>query len=271
MGMEKNFFSRVRPTSTSFDNYFLQGKTVFKNASQKLCYMYLYSFATAHETFPSMDTIAEAICGKKRNAIQVIQQLENMQFLKVVRTKGKSNLYYLMDYYEVEAHLTSAKNAPVQKMHQNQCKNDTSAKNAPVQKMHPITSTSSFSSFSKLLVSSDKLIIIDKKLKEEFPDRPFDRIQKKLIKDANDGKVDIAHENSYEALLRYRLERSKLRTSAQTGQIRTKAPIRTENTPEWYKEPEEYYKSLENEKEKPNDDVAAKKKEIEKMLKEIDE
>jgi hypothetical protein len=66
-------------------------------------------------------------------------------------------------------------------------------------------------------------------------------------------------------------ELNDARTSAPMGQNRTKTPIRTENTPKWYKEPEEYYKTLEDDKEKPIDDVAAKKREIEKMLKEIDE
>jgi hypothetical protein len=199
-----------------------------------------------------------------------------MGFISIKRSRGKNNIYTLHDYYVVEDQLSSAKMTPVSKRHYKQCQNETSVKLTPVSNWHSNTSTNnSFSSFSHLLVSSeDDIKIIDKKFKEQFANVPFERIRKKLCKDALANKITIKSLNQYEGMLEYRLKNYSPPTSAPRGQNRTKAPVRTEYTPEWFEEPEEHYKKLEEEgklKKQSENDVAAKKREIEKLLKEIDE
>jgi hypothetical protein len=132
----ENFKSRVKQPWTTYDNQLIQGETIFKSANQKLCYMYLYSYANASKIFPSIDTISKAICCKRRATINVIAELESMGMIEVIRTPGKSNQYILNDYFDVADQCkicTSAENAPVQNMHGG------SAENArvPVQNMHP--------------------------------------------------------------------------------------------------------------------------------------
>jgi len=114
----------------------------------------------------------------------------------------------------------------------------------------------------------DNIMDLQEIYKEELKQVNWKNIFLKLIKQLN--KRNIRDFASYlEKVVQQEIREAS--TSPTKGQGKAKAPIRTENTPDWYKEPEEYYKTLEDDKEKLKDDLAAKKREIEKMLKEIDE
>jgi hypothetical protein len=277
-----NFESRVQEPWTTYGNDLIQEETVFKTPSQKLCYMYFVSYARAKAIFPSMESIAVAICCKKRNAIEVVKQLEEMGFLEVSRKAGKANHYILHGYLEVVQKMhqsdekeSGAKNAPVQKSHQS------GAKITPevVQKMHPKTKTKNKTEKeNSISLVADKILAesnsMDLVLKAEFPDAPFEALKEKLFDDAEIGKVVINSEKQYFQLFRYRLkkwrewdEESKLDSANKKKVYRSnKKPIRTELLPDWY------YKEIEPEPEiEPKEDLEAKKREIAEMLKMIDD
>jgi hypothetical protein len=255
---------------TTYDNKLIQEETVFKNPYQKLGYLFLYSYARAEKIFPSMEKIAAAICSKKRHAINTIKELEKMGFIVVERNSGKSNEYTLKNYFEVAAVLTSANNAPVQDMHQSESPIEspkkmenisdekTGAQYAPVQdvhhtgayyapvepklvhNMHPITSslkTKKKNSISSSLASPNLagMELIDKNLKKQFPNAPFDSIKAEMMEQAEKGEVEINTGKQYTGLLKFRLENYKEPRQAGTAQIRTKQPIRTEYIPEHMK------------------------------------
>jgi hypothetical protein len=222
-----NFTSRVNQPWTTYDNRLIQGETIFKNSSQKLCYLYLVSYSNASKIFPSIDTIADAICCKRRATIMVIQQLEELGLTEVIRTPGKSNQYILNDYFEVEQQ-TSAKNAPVQKMHQS------SAKNAPlpVQKMHPITKTIKLKTKNKISSSSDTRNPIDSVLKNKYPNANFDEVKEQLLQDGQNGSITIETDKQYKSSLEYRLKHYKPTTVVKTS--RNRRSIRTEVIPAYF-------------------------------------
>ena len=260
-----NFKVSFQDPWTTYDNRLIQEETIFKNSTQKLCYMYLLSYARAKKIFPSMDSIAKAICCKKRNTMDIISQLERMGFIEIKKQQGKSNEYTIHNYFEVVEAMTSAKNAPVQNLHQsespiNLSDESTGAKNAPVQNLHqtsakfapvepkpvqnlhPITSTiKSKSKISNKLTSSSLVAfeILDVKLKNKYPNHPFEEIKAKMLEEAENGKCTVATAKQYSSLLEYRLKNYIEPKRSESAQIRTKAPIRTEHLPEDFDKPYE--------------------------------
>lgn len=245
-----NFESKVKqPPFTLYDNKLVQGETIFKNANQKLAYMYLTSYANANKIFPSIDSIATAICASRRTAINVIDELEEITLIEVKRTAGKSNNYILNDYFETTEKLTSANSAPVQKTYsEEEEKQDertgansapvqdlhyTSANSAllPVQNLHPITKTTKITKENKKLVSSSRseLNSIDSTLLKTFTGisvNTFESLKAKLFKDAEEGKVKMKSVDQYFALMAKRLEfyqESHSKTS-ETGEFEAKKP-----------------------------------------------
>lgn len=97
----ENFINKTKQLFTTFTNDIIQGRTIFKNANQKLTYMYLYSFANCSRIFPSIASISTAVCCTPRTAMKLIQELEEIGLISVQRTQGKSNIYVLHDYHEV--------------------------------------------------------------------------------------------------------------------------------------------------------------------------
>lgn len=249
----ENFESRVKePPYTLYHNDLIQEETVFKNASQKLCYIYLYSYAKAKKIFPSMSSIAVAICSSDRNAMRVIEQLEEMGFIEVKREQGKNNLYILNDYYEVAEKLTHDKMSLVQstrdKMSPVTNCHPTRDKMSPlpVTNCHPITKTKTKKKNKNFSLDSlGDLSFIDLELKNKYPEKDFDGIRAKMIKEAEKGEVSLPQASNYKGLLESRLEKARKRS--ERGQRGTKRPTRTEILPEWFNEQEEPLEKLSEE------------------------
>lgn len=237
-----NFESRLKQPWTTYDNRLIQRKTIFENPAQKMGYLYLASYANAAKIFPSIDSISDAICSSKRTAMRVIQQLEEIGLIEVVRTPGKSNQYILNDYFEVEEELlmakvrektTSDKMSPVPKQTSANMSPPTSVSLSPVTKSHTITKTSSLNtsiknkSLSKTKTSSSPDKINDKNIDQEFkakyPDRPFDEIKYEILKD---DSLTITNEKQYRGILNHRLKN--------WSPNKTKKNQREERVPEWF-------------------------------------
>jgi hypothetical protein len=224
-----NFESRVKERWTTYDNELVQDETIFENPTQKLCYMYLYSYAKAKKIFPSYDTIAVALCASRSTAIKVIGELEKMTLIEVKRQAGKSNNYFLNDYFEVAEKLTSVDSTPVKKSYSEtdekqdkrtrvdstpvQNPHGTSVESTllPVQNPHPITKTTKITKENKKLVSSssEEIHLHDLTLKKTFAEvseDAFGSVKAKLFKDAEEGKVKMKSVDQYFALMAKRLE-----------------------------------------------------------------
>lgn len=231
--MENNFSSRVKPSWTTYQNDLVQDETIFENANQKLGYMFLYSYANANSIFPSIPSIATAICASERTAMRVVQDLERLGFIEVTRTQGKSNIYILNDYYEVvEAFLTSDKLSPVS---ESQGTSDKLAR-VPVTDCHPKTNNLKLKNKKKNSSSSNR-DDIDNKLKEKYqniPSEEFDRIRENML---NDDRLDTKTDNQYKGLLEYRLKNWKPAPPKKKTNKRMNI-IRTEDVPEWIKDKE---------------------------------
>lgn len=253
--MENNFTSRVKQPWTTYDNGLIQDATIFKSANQKLCYMFLYSYANASKIFPSIDKIAQAVCCKRRTAITVIQELEEIGLIEVIRTPGKANQYILNDYFEVSASLlseedTSAKIAPVQKLH------DTSAKIAPVpvQNLHTKTKTKKLKTKNK--ISSSVRDSIDSKLREKYSNAPFDDIKNEMLNDS----VTVDTDKQYKSLLEYRLKHWKPK------QGKKQSVTRKEIVPKWLNDKDE----VANGSKTLSNDFEAEKEKIKAELLQLD-
>lgn len=88
------------------------------------------------------------------------------------------------------------------------------------------------------LVDMDSSDLILKKI---FPEAPLAEIRAKLLEDAKTGNPLIDTKNRYEGIMRHRLNDWLRSKRTETAQIRPKRIVRTEHTPEWFQEPEEYY------------------------------
>lgn len=214
--MENNFVSRVAtPPYTMYDNQLIQKETIFKSANQKLCYMYLVSYANCSRIFPSMESIATAICATTRTAMTVIQQLEEIGLIEVIRTSGKSNQYILNDYFEVE--LATRENfSPVKNFH------ETSEKISlvPVKKFH--TKTNNLKLKNKNKISSRDSI--NNSLKDKYSKAPFDEVKEQML---GDETLVITTDKQYKSMLEYRLKNWK------PTQPKKKKVIRSEIVPDW--------------------------------------
>ncbi|MGE7687340.1 helix-turn-helix domain-containing protein, partial [Peribacillus simplex] len=250
-----NFSSRVKQSFTTYQNDLVQDKTIFENANQKLGYMFLYSYANANSIFPSIPSIATAICASERTAMRVVQDLERLGFIEVKRTKGKSNIYILNDYYEVvEVFLTSDKLSPVSECHEG------SDKLSPVLVTDCHTKTNNLKLKNKKKNSSStNRDSIDIKLKEKYqniPTEEFNRIKENML---NDERLDTKTDNQYKGLLEYRLKNWKPAPPKKKTNKRMNI-IRTEEVPEWIKDKEP--KQAEKELIATDEDTETKKAEL---------
>lgn len=96
-----NFINNTNQPFTVVTNDLLQQKTIFKNATQKLCYLYLYSLKNFKRIFPSHESIADAACCSIATVKRTLSELEKLGLLEVKRRKGYTNIYILKDYSEV--------------------------------------------------------------------------------------------------------------------------------------------------------------------------
>ncbi len=245
-----NFESRVKQPWTTYDNRLIQEETVFKNASQKLVYLYLCSYSNAKRIFPSMKQIGEACCISERNAIRIIKELAEMMFIEVYPNSGKPNNYILNDYFEI-----------VEKYHPRQIV--TPDKLSPLTNCQTKSKSKSKNKNKITTTTKNQFDSIDLLLKKIFPEAPLDRIKNKLIEDAKIGKVKIDSEKQYRKMLELRLNDYMEAQSHKTVKFRPKQPVRTENIPEWFDEPETAIIKAEF----VDEELEAKKKAIEAKLK----
>ena len=299
----KTFESRVKqPPYTMYDNELIQKETIFKNANQKLAYMFLHSYANAHKIFPSMDSIADAICATPRTAIKIVQELEEMTFIEVKREAGKSNNYILNDYFEVVENLTRAKSsllkqsrtktketedmqdqrtrekiAPVQDVHGTR---ENITRVEPVKNFHPITKTI-FSKNKKeklvRLASSDENILsFDLIQKEAYPEVPYEEIKAKLFEDANADKVVMNTFAQYQALIMKRIS-FYLEAQPEQPEIAQIDEVKPESNQDSLKEQSRKFKAILSESEPIEETTESdrsqseKQAEIERMLKQLEE
>jgi hypothetical protein len=243
-----NFENRAKQPWTTYDNLLIQESTVFENPYQKLCYMYLYSYANAKRIFPSMPAIARAICGSVRTAIRTIDRLEEMGFIEVKRTPGISNEYTaLNDYFEIAQKITSDRESLLTESHQT---SDTESL-PPVTESHPKT-TNKTKKENKISSSrNDHIYLVDEDLKKKYPNVPFDEVREALLTDET-AVIDTIKQ--YESMLGYRLRTWKPRRAKTT----VKKPVRKEVIPEHMDKPFEPKPVTEEAKAKAKADVMEK-------------
>lgn len=256
MTNQNNFTSKVKQPWTTYDNELIQQKGIFKNPYQKLCYMYLVSFANCSKIFPSMDSIAEAICGSKRTAMRTVQELESMGLIEVERKQGLSNQYTLNDYFEVMV-ATSDRESLVTESHQTSDRESL----PPVTESHHKTKRLKIKTKNKTSSSSDSRNSIDSELKQKYPSVPFDEVKEELL---NDDTATINTGKQYKSMLEYRLKNWKPK---QPNKRKGKAKVtRTEMLPDWFKEDEDQ-SVTEQPKKLSQEEIEQSKKQIEEKLK----
>jgi hypothetical protein len=192
----------------------------------------LYSYTNAHkaQAFPSTKTICKQAKIGKTKCFEVLNSLEEKGYMvrenRPAYTKNKkivkdSNMYTLI-------------HKPVEKV----VRNTDQGGSSPHEHGSPhelggssqdgqgvVRHTDSNISISSFSISSISSSSIDSKLKEEFPNTPFEEIKEALLKDK---KVIIETEKQYEAMLRYRLGKWKPKAT------RKSKPIRKEVLPDWF-------------------------------------
>lgn len=104
---------------------------------------------------------------------------------------------------------------------------------------------------------------IDQKLKEKYPDAPFEEIKAELL---NDESAVINTDKQYHSLLEYRLENWKPKPSRKGKVNVTKKPVRTELLPDWF---DNENGNKKNQHQQQDQDQEQKKQEIEDMLKKL--
>lgn len=209
--------NQTKQSFTTFTNDIIQGETIFKNANQKLTYMYLYSFANCSKIFPSISSIATAVCCTTRTAMKLIQELEDLGLIRVQRTQGKSNVYILCDYHEVASEkISPVKNVP-----------ETSEKISPEPVKNIHSKNTNLKSITKNKISSRECI--DNELKALYPDT-FEQVKEEILKDST---LIINTDKQYRSMLLYRLKNSKGMVKEKPKQRRA---ARSEVLPTWFEE-----------------------------------
>lgn len=210
--MQENFINKTRQPFTVLENKILQKKTIFKNANQKMCYFYLYSLRNYAITFPSHDTIAEAVCCSVSTVKRILVGLEDLGLLEIKKRPGYTSIYTLNDYYEVaqielcQNELGDSSNRAEQVAHNELRGSSKQATKTKEFKKKELKKNDIKTTSSSLDKNSEGLI--DKKLKEKYPSLPFDEIKNTMM--SNESLI-IKTKKQYEALLLYRLENFQLK------------------------------------------------------------
>jgi len=118
------------------------------------------------------------------------------------------------------------------------------------------------------LVSLGEIESVNKILENIFPELPIDKISAEIINDAMDGLLVVKTKKQYQAMMQYRLERYTEPKPPVKRSNKSKRPTRTELLPDWFDKPDEPIQPSESQ---DDEDLAEKKREIEEMLKAIDE
>jgi hypothetical protein len=122
------------------------------------------------------------------------------------------------------------------------------------------------------LVSTADMDSIDSVFKSIFPDMPIDEFRAEIIHYVENGALACKSQKQYKGLMQLRvdnwLKRQNAPTPPRKSRAGSKRPTRTELLPDWFDKPDEPIQPSESQ---DNEDIARKKREIEEMLKAIDE
>ncbi|MBY0062590.1 helix-turn-helix domain-containing protein [Priestia aryabhattai] len=227
----ENFINNTRQPFTVITNELLQGETIFDSASQKLCYLYLYSLKNCSSIFPSHETIAKAACCSTSTVKRILKELQKLKLLEIKNRPGHTSIYILNDYNEVVQNALGHNKLAQDELGSQPNLNYEVAQNE-------LLKLKDKNIITKNKISSDTRAIIDKKLSEKHPDRPFEEIKNEVL---NDDRLIITTNKQYESVLKYRLKNWK--AHKKRSYAKRKHIIKKEIVPEWLHKRQEIQKS----------------------------
>ncbi|WDM33698.1 helix-turn-helix domain-containing protein [Priestia megaterium] len=251
----ENFINKTRQPFTVITNELLQEETIFNNANQKLCYLYLYSLKNCSSIFPSHETIAKAVCCSVSTVKRILKELQLLKLLEIKSRPGHTSIYILNDYNEAVQNDLGQNKLAQDELGGQPNLNYVVAQNEllKLKDKNKITKNK--------ISSSDTRKIIDKELSEKYPDRPFEEIKNDIL---NDDTLIIRTPAQYKSVLKYRL--SNWKPSKKNSYIKNKPIIRKEIVPDWlHIERENQPKEIKM----SNEDFEIEKLKIEAELKEL--
>ena len=219
----ENFINNTRQPFTVITNELLQEETIFNNANQKLCYLYLYSLKNCSSIFPSHETIAKAVCCSVSTVKRILKELQLLKLLEIKSRPGHTSIYILNDYNEVVQN-----DLGQNKLAQDELEGQPNLNYVVVQN-EPLKLKDKNKITKNKISSSDTRKIIDKELSEKYSDRPFEEIKNDIL---NDDNLIIKTPAQYKAVLKYRLTNWK--PSKKNSHIKNKTVIRKEMVPDWF-------------------------------------
>jgi hypothetical protein len=225
---ENNFQNNTIQPFTVFMNDFIQKETIFKKASTKLTYMYLYSLKNCSSIFPSLKTIAVATCTSISTIQRTLEELEKLGLLEIHPRPGYTSIYILNDYYQViQNKVGQNEQGPKEpdstgQNDQGQNEQGTQVKMTTPPGQNDLLKLKDKNKTIKNKISSRESI--DNLLKESFPNAPFEQVKEQMI---NDETLTIHTDKQYKSMLEYRLKNWKPVTK------KNKKFVRTESVPEW--------------------------------------
>lgn len=245
----ENFINNTKQPFTVIMNDVLQEKTIFENANQKLCYLYLYSLKNCSSVFPSHETIAKAVCCSVSTVKRILQGLQELNLLKIKSRPGQTSIYILNDYHEVVQN-NLGQNELAQHELGGQLKLNQEVGQNRLLKLK-----------DKNKITKNKISreIIDNELKVLYPNI-FNQVREAIL---NDSTLTINTDKQYRSTLLYRLKNFKQPRKEQLKQMKV---IRKEVIPEWF---EEHKREQYEAEQKKKHQEAADSTDMEQLRKEL--
>ncbi|MFF3025227.1 helix-turn-helix domain-containing protein [Gottfriedia sp. NPDC057948] len=212
-----NFINNTKQPFTVITNDLLQEKTIFKNANQKLCYLYLYSLKNCSSIFPSHETISKAVCCSISTVKRTLQDLGQLNLLDIKSRPGFTSIYILNDYHDV-----AQNNLGQNELAQNESGAQVKL-NYEVDQNEPLKLKDKNKIIKNKNSSREEINI---KLKELYP-TIFEEVIKQVLED---GTLIINTDKQYYSVLLYRL---KNYIPQKKSNFFNKKSIRKEIVPEW--------------------------------------
>lgn len=216
----ENFINNTKQPFTVIMNDVLQEETIFENANQKLCYLYLYSLKNCSSVFPSHETIAKAVCCSVSTVKRILQGLQELNLLKIKSRPGQTSIYILNDYHEVVQN-NLGQNELVQHELGGQLKLNQEVGQNRLLKLK------NKNKITKNKISSRESI--DNELRILYPDT-FEQVKEEIL---NDSTLIINTDKQYRSMLLYRLKSSKEVVKEKPKQRKA---VRSEVLPTWFEE-----------------------------------
>ncbi|MDG0062100.1 helix-turn-helix domain-containing protein [Priestia sp. P5] len=218
----ENFINNTRQPFTVITNELLQEETIFNNANEKLCYLYLYSLKKCSSIFPSHETIAKAVCCSISTVKRILKELQKLKLLEIKNRPGHTSIYILNDYNEVVQNELGQNERAQDELRAQPNMNYEVAHN----ELLKLKDKNKI--IKNIISSSDAREIIDKELSKKYSDRPFEEIKNDIL---NDETLITKTPAQYKAVLKYRLTNWK--PSKKNSHIKNKTVIRKEMIPDW--------------------------------------